>query len=164
MAVLRSKQELSRVRPQNHQRRQRHESRGGRGSTESDCPTALSPGQAKVSAWCGTGEKGGYRNFPPSLRTLPFGRRQVRAASCILEPREVARCRVDFPLCVSPPPPDPRSPSAPFASSAPADAGQGCQTSSRRGGAGLCPVLLFLEMSLWDFNDSSATPQFTSSR
>lgn len=113
----------------------------------------------KVSAWCGTGEKGGYRDFPPSLRPLPFGRRQVRAASCILEPREVARCRVDFPLCVSPPPPDPRSPSAPFTSSAPADAGQECQTLSRRGGA--CYIL---EMSLWDFNDSSATPQLTSSR
>lgn len=154
---------MSRVHPQNHQRRQGHESRGGRGSTESDCPTALSPGEEKVSAWCGTGEKGGYRDFPPSLRTLPFGRRQVRAASCILELREVACCRVDFPLCVSPlpaPPPRhpyPRSPSAPFTSSAPADAGQGCQTASRRGGAGFCPVLLFLELSLWDFNDSSAT-------
>lgn len=96
---------MSRVHPQNHQRRQGHESRGGRGSTESDGSTVLSPGAAKVSAWCGTGEKGGYRDFPPSLRTLPFGRRQVRAASCILELREVACCRVDFPLCVYPPPP-----------------------------------------------------------
>lgn len=160
---------MSRVHPQNHQRRQGHESRGGRGSTESDGPTALSPGEAKVSAWCGTGEKGGYRDFPPSLRTLPFGRRQVRAASCILELREVACCRVDFPLCVSPPTPPrhpypPQPPSAPFTSSAPADAGQGCQTASRRGGAGFCPVLLFLELSLWDFNDCSATPQPTSSR
>lgn len=107
---------MSRVHPQNHQRRQGHESRGGRGSTESDGSTVLSPGAAKVSAWCGTGEKGGYRDFPPSLRTLPFGRRQVRAASCILELREVACCRVDFPLCVSPPPrpdtPTPRSPPA----------------------------------------------------
>lgn len=104
---------MSRVHPQNHQRRQGHESRGGRGSTESDGPTALSPGEAKVSAWCGTGEKGGYRDFPPSLRTLPFGRRQVRAASCILELREVACCRVDFPLCVSPPAPTPLTPPPP---------------------------------------------------
>lgn len=67
-----------------------------------------------------------------------------------------------------PPPPrhpySPQPPSAPFTSSAPADAGQGCQTASRRGGAGFCPVLLFLELSLWDFNDCSATPQPTSSR
>lgn len=70
----------------------------------------------------------------------------------------ISRCAYPHPN------PTPRSPSAPFTSSALADARQGCQTASRRGGAGLCPVLLFLELSLWDFNDSSATPQPTSSR
>lgn len=151
MAVLGSKQEVSRVHPQNHQRRQGHESRGGRGSTESDCPTALSPGEAKVSAWCGTGEKGGYRDFPPSLRTLPFGRRQVRAASCILELREVACCRVDFPLCVSPlpaPPPDTPTPAAPARHSPAAHPRMlGRDAKPLPGGVGLASALCY---SFWN--------------
>lgn len=86
---------------------------------------ALSSGQTRVSAWRGAGEKGGYRDFPSSLRVLPFRRGPVRATNCELELCEVACYQADSQLCVflplllPPTFPFPCSPSVPFTSCPP---------------------------------------------
>lgn len=75
------------------------------------------------------GKKGGYRDFPSSLRALPFGRGQIRATNCVLELREVVRSRADSPLCVFfpsfCPPPSPAAPACHSPAARPAGAGQG---------------------------------------
>lgn len=113
-----------------------------------------SSGQTRVSARCGAGEKGGYRDFPSSLWALPFGRGRVRATNYILELREVICSQADSQLCVflpllpAPPPPFPPSSAAPvWVHQLPAPPTQGMgildamyPCAFRRGGAGFCPV------------------------
>lgn len=133
-----------------------------------------SSGQTRVSARRGAGEKGGYRDFPSSLRALPFGRGRVRATNYILELREVICSQADSQLCVflplllllCPPPPSSAAPACGSPAACPANAGHG---DIRRyvpmcipegWGLGSAPC----QRSLWDFHDSPATPLPTSSR
>lgn len=137
--------------------------------------TALSSGQTRVSVWCGAGEKGGYGDFPSSLRALPSRRGQVRATNCVLELREVICSRADSPLCVfllyplhpGTPPPQSRLafhqlPAPPAAQGTDRDIRRYLCTHMGPGAVGLGSALC--QMSLWDFHVSPATPLPTSSR